>query len=32
MSILGARSLETPGPEGLDMWGYGFDAGQMKEL
>jgi uncharacterized damage-inducible protein DinB len=32
MSILGARGLELPGPNDLDVWGYAWDAGQMKEV
>jgi uncharacterized damage-inducible protein DinB len=32
MSILGALGLETPGPNGLDLWGYAEAEGQMQEL
>jgi uncharacterized damage-inducible protein DinB len=32
MSILGALGLETPEPNGLDLWGYAEAGGQMKEL
>ena len=29
MTILGARGLEIPGPEGLDVWGYAWSTGRM---
>jgi hypothetical protein len=32
MSILGARGLEIPEPNGLDLWGYAESAGLMREL
>jgi hypothetical protein len=32
MSILGARGLDVPEPNGLDMWGYAEANDQMKEL
>jgi len=32
MSILGARDLDVPEPNGLDMWGYAEANDQMKEL
>jgi uncharacterized damage-inducible protein DinB len=32
MSILGARGLELPGPNDLDVWGYAEAAGQAEEL
>jgi uncharacterized damage-inducible protein DinB len=32
LSILGARGLETPEPNGLDLWGYAEAEGQMHEL
>jgi uncharacterized damage-inducible protein DinB len=32
MSILGARGLALPEPNGLDVWGYAESAGQMQEL
>ena len=32
LSILGARGLEVPEPNGLDVWGYAGSAGQMQEL
>jgi uncharacterized damage-inducible protein DinB len=32
MSILGALGLETPGPNGLDMWGFAEATGQIGEL
>ena len=32
MSILGALGLETPEPNGLDLWGYAEAEGQMQEL
>jgi uncharacterized damage-inducible protein DinB len=31
-SILGARGLEVPEPNGLDVWGYAESAGLMQEL
>jgi uncharacterized damage-inducible protein DinB len=32
MSILGARSLELPGPNDLDAWGYAEDTGAWRKL
>jgi uncharacterized damage-inducible protein DinB len=32
MSILGARGLDVPEPNGLDVWGYAESEGLMKEL
>jgi hypothetical protein len=32
LSILGARGLALPEPNGLDLWGYAESAGQMQEL
>jgi len=32
MSILGARGLELPGPNDLDVWGYAEAEDQMQEL
>jgi hypothetical protein len=32
MSILGARGLEVPEPNGLDVWGYAQSAGKMHEI
>jgi hypothetical protein len=32
MSILGARGLQIPEPDGLDLWGYAESTGQMKEM
>ena len=32
MSILGARGLEVPAPNGLDVWGYAEATDQMQEL
>jgi uncharacterized damage-inducible protein DinB len=32
MSILGARGLAIPEPQGLDMWGYAESTGQMQEM
>ena len=32
MSILGARGLELPGPNDLDVWGYAEATDQMHEL
>jgi uncharacterized damage-inducible protein DinB len=32
MSILGARGLEVPEPNGLDLWGYAESAGLMQEM
>jgi hypothetical protein len=32
LSILGARGLEVPEPNGLDVWGYAEAAGLMQEL
>jgi uncharacterized damage-inducible protein DinB len=32
MSILGARGLDVPEPNGLDMWGYAEANDQMQEL
>jgi uncharacterized damage-inducible protein DinB len=31
MSILGARGLDVPQPEGLDLWGYAEEAGLMHQ-
>ncbi len=31
MSILGARGLDMPEPNGLDLWGYGEAMGIMRE-
>jgi uncharacterized damage-inducible protein DinB len=32
MSILGARGLDVPEPNGLDVWGYAEANGQMHEM
>lgn len=32
LSILGARGLEIPGPNDLDVWGYAEAAGLMREV
>ena len=32
LSILGARGLEIPGPNGLDVWGHAESAGLWQEL
>jgi uncharacterized damage-inducible protein DinB len=32
MSILGARGLAIPDPQGLDMWGYAESTGQFREM
>ncbi len=32
LSILGARGLEVPEPNGLDVWGYAEAEGQMKPV
>jgi uncharacterized damage-inducible protein DinB len=32
LSILGARGLELPEPNGLDVWGYAESEGEMQEL
>lgn len=32
MSILGARGLDLPEPNGLDLWGYAEATGQMQEI
>jgi uncharacterized damage-inducible protein DinB len=32
MSILGARGLDLPGPNGLDLWDYAESTGAMREL
>jgi uncharacterized damage-inducible protein DinB len=32
MSILGARGLDVPDPNGLDMWGYAEATDQMQEM
>jgi uncharacterized damage-inducible protein DinB len=32
LSILGARGLDVPEPNGLDVWGYAESAGLMQEL
>ncbi|HEY8761985.1 MAG TPA: DinB family protein [Candidatus Dormibacteraeota bacterium] len=32
LSILGARGLEIPEPDGLDLWGYAQSEGLMQEL
>jgi uncharacterized damage-inducible protein DinB len=32
MSILGARGLEVPEPNGLDVWGYAEATAQMQEM
>ncbi len=32
MSIVGARGLEVPEPNGLDLWGYAEATGQMQEM
>jgi hypothetical protein len=32
LSILGARGLEVPEPNGLDIWGYAEANDQMQEM
>jgi uncharacterized damage-inducible protein DinB len=32
MSILGARGLAIPEPDGLDVWGYAQSTGDMREM